>query len=116
MLLPRGLGENVVTAHALARSAIFSTQSYKPVAEGPEYFGRTSLPTTGRIKVFQTAGHPLDQGGADVFYELLRRVLTDTREMQREARAYFSQWELLKVTGSGLGGNTRKCYTARRWE
>jgi hypothetical protein len=109
MLLPHDLGKNVITAHALARSAIFSTQSYGPTAERPQYFGRTPLPTTGHIKVFQTAGHRLDQGDADVFYELLRRVLTDTRETHREARVYFSRGELLKALGRSLGGNTRRC-------
>jgi hypothetical protein len=107
--LPHGLGKNVITAHALARSAIFSTQSYGPFAERPQCFGRTSLPTTGDIKVFQTAGHRLDQGDADVFYELLRRVLTDTRETHREARVYFCRGELLNALGRSLGGNTRKC-------
>jgi hypothetical protein len=69
LALPHGLGKNSVTAQALARSAIFSTQSYGPKAERPQYFAKTELATTktSDIKVFQSAGRGLDQGDADVF-------------------------------------------------
>lgn len=108
--LPHGLGRNLVTAHTLARSAVFSTQSYGPKAERPRYFERTQLATTktSGIKVFQTAGHQLDQGDADVFYELLRRVFADEGEMQRESRVCFNRAELLKALGRSAGGKTRK--------
>ncbi|MGF7131407.1 hypothetical protein P3T40_002889 [Paraburkholderia sp. EB58] len=99
--LPHGLGKNSVTAHALARSAIFSTQSYGPKAERPQYFAKTELATTktSDIKVFQTAGRGLDQGDADVFYELLRRVFNSGQEMHREARVCFNRGELIKTLG-----------------
>jgi hypothetical protein len=112
--LPHGLGKNFVTAHALARSAIFSTQSYGPKAERPHYFAKTELATTetSGIKVFQTAGHGLDQGDADVFYELLRRVISSGQEIHREARIYFKRSELLKTLGRAPGGKTRKLLDA----
>jgi hypothetical protein len=108
--LPHGLGKNSVTAHALARSAIFSTQSYGPKAERPVYLAKTQLATTetSDIKVFQTAGRGLDQGDADVFYELLRRVFNSGQETRREARVCFNRSELVKTLGRAPGGKTRK--------
>jgi hypothetical protein len=110
LALPHGLGKNSVTAQALARSAIFSTQSYGPKAERPQYFAKTELATTktSDIKVFQSAGRGLDQGDADVFYELLRRVFNSGQEMHREARVCFNRCELIKTLGRAPGGKTRK--------
>ncbi|OWJ57812.1 plasmid replication initiator TrfA [Paraburkholderia caledonica] len=106
--LKYGLRNNLVTAHALARSAIFSTQSYRCHAQRPLYLEKTPLTSTSDIKVFQTAGHQLDQGDADVFYELLRRVFASECEMQRESRVCFNRAELLKALGRSSGGKTRK--------
>ncbi|MDO3514293.1 plasmid replication initiator TrfA [Ralstonia pseudosolanacearum] len=106
--LPHGLGKNLVTAHALARSAIFSTQVYRGPVERPEYREMTALATSksSEIQVFQTAGHRLDQGDADVFYELLRRVFAPGEKMDREAHICFNRNELLKVLGRTRGGRT----------
>lgn len=106
--LKHGLNNNLVTAHALARSAIFSTRFYRSHAERPLYRERTRLPSTSDIEVFQTAGHQLDQGDADVFYELLRRVFADGREMCRESHVVFSRAELLRALERSAGGKTRK--------
>ncbi|MCP3722370.1 hypothetical protein M3I53_04350 [Paraburkholderia sp. CNPSo 3272] len=108
--LPHGLGTNFVTAQTLARSAIFSTLTYGPKARRPQYLSKTQLATTDTsgIKVFQTAGQGLDQGDADVFYELLRRVVNSGQERHREARVYFNRGEVIKALGRTPGGNTRK--------
>lgn len=106
--LKHGLNNNLVTAHALARSAVFSTRFYRSHAERPLYRERTKLPSTSDIEVFQTAGHQLDQGDADVFYELLRRVFADGREMCRESHVLFSRTELLRTLERSAGGKTRK--------
>ncbi len=106
--LKHGLNNNFVTAHALARSAIFSTRFYRSHAERPLYRERTKLPSTSDIEVFQTAGHQLDQGDADVFYELLRRVFADGCERCRESHVLFSRAELLRVLERSAGGKTRK--------
>lgn len=106
--LKHGLNNNLVTAHALARSAIFSTRFYRSHAERPLYRERTKLPSTSDIEVFQTAGHQLDQGDADVFYELLRRVFADGRERCRESHVVFGRAELLRALERSAGGKTRK--------
>ncbi|MFP3586387.1 plasmid replication initiator TrfA [Paraburkholderia sp. SIMBA_055] len=108
--LPHGLGTNFVTAQTLARSAIFSTLTYGPKARRPQYLSKTQLATTDTsgIKVFQTAGQGLDQGDADVFYELLRRVVNSAQERHREARIYFNRGEVIKALGRTAGGKTRK--------
>lgn len=106
--LKHGLNNNLVTAHALARSAIFSTRFYRSHAERPLYRERARLPSTSDIEVFQTAGHQLDQGDADVFYELLRRVFADGHEMCRESHVAFRRAELLRALGRSAGGKTRK--------
>lgn len=108
--LPHGLGKNLVTAHALARSAIFSTQVYRGPVERPEYREMTELATSksSDIQVFQTAGHQLDQGDADVFYELLRRVFAQGGKTDREAHVCFNRNELLKVLGRTRGGRTNR--------
>ncbi|MEX3955991.1 plasmid replication initiator TrfA [Trinickia sp. EG282A] len=108
--LPHGLGKNFVTAHALARSAIFSTQSYCKKAPRPQYSSKTKLGATetSGIEVFQAAGQGLDQGDAEVFYELLRRVFNSGHEMHREAHVCFNRGELIKALGRAAGGKTRK--------
>ncbi|MEX3999692.1 plasmid replication initiator TrfA [Paraburkholderia sp. EG285A] len=108
--LPHGLGKNYVTAHALARSAIFSTQVYCKKAPRPRYLSKTKLGATesSGIEVYQTAGHGLDQSDAEVFYELLRRVFNSGHEMHREARVYFNRAELMKALGRAAGGKTRE--------
>ncbi|KGS45061.1 trfA family protein [Burkholderia pseudomallei ABCPW 107] len=106
--LKHGLNNNLVTAHALARSAIFSTRFYRSHAERPLYRERTRLPSTSDIEVFQTAGHQLDQGDADVFYELLRRVFADGNETCRESHVVFGRAELLRALDRSAGGKTRK--------
>ncbi|HDR9165085.1 TPA: hypothetical protein QDB28_005525, partial [Burkholderia vietnamiensis] len=45
---------------------------------------------------------------ADVFYELLRRVFADGREMCRESHVVFSRAELLRALERSAGGKTRK--------
>ncbi|KUZ65274.1 plasmid replication initiator TrfA [Burkholderia ubonensis] len=96
------------TLTALARSAIFSTRFYRSHAERPLYRERTRLPSTSDIEVFQTAGHQLDQGDADVFYELLRRVFVRGNETCRESHVVFGRAELLRALERSAGGKTRK--------
>ena len=95
--LKYGLGQNLVTPHALVRSAIFSTQVYRRHADRPRYTERTKLTTMGHIEIYQTAGYQLDQGDADVLYELIRQVFAQDHEDRREGRIRFNRGELLKA-------------------
>ncbi|VVE76985.1 TrfA protein [Pandoraea captiosa] len=105
--LKYGLNRNFVAPNSLAQSAVFSTQYYRSNADRPEYSAPEKLRALNKIEVFQTAGHRLDQGDADVFYELLRRVLENGREMDRETHVRFNRGELLKALGRTRGGTTR---------
>ncbi|QIF06316.1 hypothetical protein G5A69_00395 [Ralstonia mannitolilytica] len=108
--LPYGPGDNLIVAHTFVRSGIFSTQLYRRHAERPVYLRKTALATTetSDIRVFQTRGPRLDQGDADVFYELLRRVFDRGRESDREEWIRLNRSELLDALGRGRGGKTRR--------
>lgn len=110
--LKYGPNKNLVAPHALARSAIFSTQYFRSNVNRPRYFSATSLETMGAIKVYQTAGHRLDQGDADVFYELLRRVFDAGCDANRESRVCFNRGEFLNALRRVPGGATRKLLDA----
>ncbi|MDE1143505.1 MAG: plasmid replication initiator TrfA [Paraburkholderia tropica] len=106
--LKYGLSRNFVAPNSLAQSAVFSTQYYRSNADRPEYSTPKELKIMGeRNEVYQTAGHRLDQGDADVFYELLRRVLENGCAMDRETHVRFNRGELLKALGRTRGGTTR---------
>ncbi|MCO4879923.1 plasmid replication initiator TrfA [Paraburkholderia caribensis] len=105
--LKYGLNRNLVAPNSLAQSAVFSTQYFRSNADRPEYFEATNLEALGKVEVFQTAGHRLDQWDADVFYELLRRVLIDGGEAAREVHVQFNRGELLEALGRTRGGTTR---------
>lgn len=107
--LPYGPGQNFIVAHTFSRSAMFSTQLYRRHAERPIYLGKTELATTltSDARVFQTRGHRLDQGDADVFYELLRRMFVKENEFHRDAWIRFNRSELLDALGRRRGGKTR---------
>ncbi|MCX4177374.1 MULTISPECIES: plasmid replication initiator TrfA [Paraburkholderia] len=106
--LPYGPGKNFITAHTLARCAIFSTQAWSRLSPRPRYSERTQLATTetGGITVFQTAGEQLDQGDADVFYELLRRVFIEDGNTSQEHHVRFNRGEFLQALGRARGGTT----------
>lgn len=101
----RGL-TNFVTPYAMARSAIFSTQIYRGQTGRPRYLEKTPLVCLGSMSVFQLAGEQLDQNDADVFYELLRRVIAQGDASAREARVQFNRLDLLKALGRTRGGKT----------
>lgn len=105
--LKYGLNRNLAAPNSLAQSAVFSTQYYRSNAPRPEYCEATKLEAMGAVQVYQTAGHRLDQWDADVFYELLRRILAEGREMDRESHVRFQRTELLKAIGRARGGTTR---------
>ncbi|NPT54594.1 plasmid replication initiator TrfA [Paraburkholderia elongata] len=106
--LPHGLGKNFITAHTLARCAIFSTQAWSRLSPRPKYPERKQLATTetSGITVFQTAGEQLDQGDADVFHELLRRVFVEGGNTRGEHHVRFNRGEFLRALGRARGGTT----------
>ena len=103
---------NLITPHALAQSAIFSTQVFRSQATRPRYSEKTQLASLGHMSVFQLAGEQLDQNDADVFLELLRRVLENGDGDSREARVCFNRVELLRSIGRSKGGNTLRLLSA----
>ena len=100
---------NCITPYAMARSAIFSTQVYRGQCTRPQYLEKTPLACLGGMSVFQLAGEQLDQNDADVFYELLRRVVAQGDGSAREARVQFNRTELLAAVGRARGGKTISC-------
>src|SRR5690349_18125276 len=104
--LKYGLNRNLAAPNSLAQSAVFSTQYYRSNATRPEYFEATEPEAMGAIELYLTAGHRLDQWDADVLYELLRRILAEGREMDRESHIRFDRTELLKAIGRARGGTT----------
>ncbi|UBM09995.1 plasmid replication initiator TrfA [Cupriavidus metallidurans] len=99
---------NFITPYAMARSAIFSTQVYRGQSARPRYLEKTPLTSVKGMSVFQLAGEQLDQNDADVFYELLRRVIAQGDGSAREARVQFNRTELLTALGRARGGKTVK--------
>lgn len=105
--LKHGLGRNIVTPFAFARSSIFSSQVYRRHANRPQYTAPKELVATGQLKIYQTAGYQLDQGDADVLYELLRRAFNHDDASRRDARVLFNRRHLLEALGRTPGGKTR---------
>lgn len=104
--LKHGLGANIVTPFVFARSAIFSSQVYRRHAERPLYTEPKELLATGNLKIYQTAGYQLDQGDADVLYELIRRIFEKDDADKRESRVLFNRRQLLEALGRTPGGKT----------
>lgn len=102
---------NLITPNALAQSAIFSTQQFRGPTLRPRYVKKHKLASLGHMSVYQLAGEQLDQGDADVFFELLRRVVENGDGSEREARVQFNRIELLRALGRTKGGNTIKLLT-----
>lgn len=104
--LKYGLGPNVVTPHAFARSAIFSSQVFRR-HERPYYAAAKELAVVGGMKIYQVAGFQLDQGDAELLYELIRRVFSQSDEGRHEPRVLFNRRQLLASLGRTNGGKTR---------
>lgn len=97
-----------ITPHALARSAIFSTQIFRSLNSRPRHLEETPIKCMGKMSVSQLSGEQLDQNDADVFYELLKRGLQQGDSSSREARVQFNCGELIKALGRKKGGKTTK--------
>lgn len=97
---------NYVAPYALARCAIFSTQIFRGQLTRPQFTEKTELASLGNMHVYQLSGEQLDQGDADVFYELMRRVVVSGASGVREARIQFNQLEFLSALGRKKGGKT----------
>lgn len=102
---------NFITPLALVQSVVFSTQVFRARAVRPRYQEKTKLASLGHMSVFQLTGEQLDQNDADVFLELLRRVIKDGKGASREARIHFNRVELLRSLGRSKGGNSIKLLT-----
>lgn len=109
-LIEQGLS-NLITPNALAQSAIFSTQVFRGPMIRPRFLERKQLASLSHMAVFQLSGEQLDQGDADVFFELLRRVIANGDGSSREARVCFNRVELLHALGRKKGGNSVRLLT-----
>lgn len=109
-LIEQGLS-NLITPNSLAQSAIFSTQVFRGPTIRPRILERTQLASLSHMAVFQLSGEQLDQGDADVFFELLRRVIANGDSSSREARVCFNRVELLHALGRKKGGNSLRLLT-----
>lgn len=105
--LKHGLGPNIVAPFAFARSAIFSSQVYRRHADRPHYTASGKLVATDKLEIYQTAGYQLDQGDADVLYELIRHVFRQGDADRRESRVCFNRRQMLAALGRTHGGKTR---------
>lgn len=105
--LKYGLGPNTAIPFAFARSSIFSSQVYRGHANRPQYNLPTELVATGQIKIYQTAGYQLDQGDADVLYEIVRKLFNQEDTSGNEPRVLFNRRHLLEALGRAPGGKTR---------
>lgn len=106
--LKYGLRNNFVAPNALVQSAIFSTQFYRSHADRPCCTEKMRLTAIGKGEIYQTAGQQLDQGDAEVFYELMRQVFDQGPAGCLEARVRFKRSSLLATLGRTSGGKTRK--------
>lgn len=105
--LKHGIGPNIVTPFTFARSAIFSSQVYRRYADRPQYIAPKELVAIGKLKIFQTAGYQLDQGDADVMYELIKYVFKQEDASRCESRVLFNRRQFLEAIGRVPGGKTR---------
>lgn len=103
------IGANFAAPTAMVRCAMFSSMTFRGDAErfvaAPK--ARVELFAVNGILVYQTGGAQLDQADADVFYELLRRVVT-TKAGALASETWLSARlsELVKSLGRAKGGKS----------
>jgi hypothetical protein len=104
--LKYGLGANTAVPHVIARSNIFSSQIYR----GPIHRSGIKIPcqiaTLGGVKIVQTAGHRLDQGDANVFYEILGSLFSQLENRAFSSQVTIARSDLLSNIGRSKGGKT----------
>lgn len=107
--LPYGLGSNTVTARALARSAIFSSQPYRGPSTRPCYQGPTRLASVEEFEVWQLSGWQLDQADSELWYQIVRvAVLAAQGVVTSYATVNVSLAQLMAATTRKKGGKTRR--------
>jgi hypothetical protein len=104
--LKYGLGPNTAVPYVIARSGIFSSQIYRGPIKRPEATARIDIETLGGANIFQIAGHRLDQGDADVFYEVVRALFTRVHAQEPGIQVVLECRLLLSSIGRASGGKT----------
>jgi hypothetical protein len=104
--LKYGLGANTAVPYIIARSGIFSSQIYRGPIKRPEATAPLDIKTLGNAKIIQIAGHRLDQGDADVFYEVVRALFTRAHAHEPGLQVVLECRALLSSIGRASGGKT----------
>lgn len=78
--LQHGIGQNFVAPRVAVQGALFSSLVFRGRTMRPAYITPTQVAEWGDKRVIQTAGEQLDQGDADVYFELVRRA-TEQEEL-----------------------------------
>lgn len=97
--LTYGLGQNTVVPHAIARSCIFSSQTFRGPNERPLLLDTVQLKTLGGSRIFQASGSQLDQGDADVFYDVMHSCFTNHKSSGMSLQVVVERSKLLKWLG-----------------
>lgn len=106
--LPYGLGSNTLTARALVRSAVFSTQPYRGPSTRPCYQRPTRLASADEFEVWQLSGWQLDQADAELWYQIVRvAVLKGQGAVTSLATVNASVAQLMSAAARNKGGKTR---------
>lgn len=106
--LPYGLGSNTITARALVRSAIFSSQFYRGPSTRPCYQRPTRLASAEGFDVLQLSGWQLDQADAELWHQIVRvAVLAGQGALTSYATVNVSLAQLMSATTRKKGGKTR---------
>ncbi|MEN5157117.1 plasmid replication initiator TrfA [Achromobacter spanius] len=106
--LPYGLGSNTLTARALVRSAVFSTQPYRGPSARPCYQRPTRLASADEFEVWQLSGWQLDQADAELWHQIVRvAVLQNQGTVTSHATVNVSHTQLMSAASRNKGGKTR---------
>lgn len=106
--LPYGLGSNTLTARALVRSAVFSTQPYRGPSARPCYQRPTRLASADEFEVWQLSGWQLDQADAELWHQIVRvAVLQNQGTVTSHATVNVSHTQLMSAAARNKGGKTR---------
>lgn len=100
--LPHGLGQNFVAPRAAMQGALFSSLVFRGRTVRPVYTEPELVAAWGDTRVMQTGGEQLDQGDADVYFELVRRAME-----QEELCLNIKSDEFLSAINRDRGSESR---------
>lgn len=104
--LKHGIGRNSAVPHVIARSGIFSSQIFRGGVKRPFATNPLKIPGLNGMDILQTYGARLDQGDADVFYEVARLHLLRNSDLSQPNFLTISRVDLITSIGKSKGGKT----------